>query len=105
MLLFSRDDVNLNQLKLNNRLKLVLVDHNILPHSDSHLTDSIVQIIDHHKKECSSLSPSKVSITIEPVGSCCTLVGSSILNDATELMDEKSALLLMGVFLFIDCNI
>ena len=53
MLLFPRDDVNLNQ--LNNRLKLVLVDHNILPHSDSYLTDSIVQIIDHHKKECSSL--------------------------------------------------
>ena len=88
----------MDALKLNNRLKLVLVDWNVLPHSDSHLTDSIVQIVDHHKKECSFSHNQEVSINIEPVGSCSTLIGTHILNEAPELLDDKSLLLLMGMF-------
>ena len=75
-----------------------------MPHTDSHLTDSIVQIVDHHKKEC-LFAHNKVSINIEPVGSCSTLIGSNILNEAPELLDDKSLLLLMGMcndnFIFI----
>lgn len=87
----------MDALKSNNRLKLVLVDWNVLPHSNSHLTNSIVQIIDHHKKECSFSHNDPVSINIQPVGSCSTLIGSNILNEASELLDEKSLLLLMGI--------
>jgi len=88
----------LDALKSDNRLKLVLVDWNVLPHSDYHLTDSIVQIVDHHKKECAFSHKQEVSINIEPVGSCSTLIGTHLLNEAPELLDDKSLLLLMGMF-------
>ena len=65
-----------------------------MPNSDSHLDTSVVQIVDHHKKE-HALSE-KINMLIEPVGSCSTLIGSLILESATEILDNVSASLLLG---------
>ncbi len=75
------------------------MDHNVLPNSDSYLYASIVQIVDHHKKEHPFLEG--INILIEPVGSCSTLIGSLILNNAPEILDSMSTSLLLGkVFFF-----
>lgn len=67
-----------------------------MPTADSHLDSSIVQIIDHHKQE--HLLSEQIDMLIEPVGSCCTLVGSFILENAPEILDVVCASLLVGKF-------
>lgn len=58
------------------RLKLTLVDHNVPAQADAFLQSSIVRVIDHHKRE----RPLDRRDTIEPVGSCCTLVAEMVLG-------------------------
>lgn len=71
-----RDEIDLNGLQATGRLKLTLVDHNVLAHSDAFLQSSVVRVIDHHKRE-RQLDRRDV---IEPVGSCCTLVAEIVLG-------------------------
>lgn len=81
-------------LKVKNKLKLVLVDHNILNSCDCDLDSSVIEIIDHHQLEH---PPSdKITMVVEPVGSCCTLVSSLILEQAPNFLKADSATLLMG---------
>lgn len=54
------------------RLELSLVDHNRLSTSQRGLAGSVRRVVDHHDPE--SALPNVVSSTIEPVGSCATLV-------------------------------
>lgn len=72
------------------------MDHNVLPNSDVYLNPSIVQIVDHHQQE--NISKENTDILIEPVGSCCTLVGSIILENAPEILNTRASLLLCGKF-------
>lgn len=55
---------------------MTLVDHNVLTQADSFLQNSIVQVIDHHKRE----RPLDRHDIIESVGSCCTLVAEMVLG-------------------------
>lgn len=102
------DDINLAELAEQQKLELVLVDHHSLRSS---LNDKVVEIIDHHRVNENSIalkeydetrstgsthllvccSPSK--ITIEPVGSCCTLIAEKILSSSFEMSDELAHLL------------
>jgi len=92
--LIFRNDINLMSLKMKNKLKLVLVDHNILNSSDSNLDSSVIEIIDHHQLE--HPASDKITMVIEPVGSCCTLVSSLILEQAPDFLKADSTTLLMG---------
>jgi len=92
--LIFRNDVNLASLKARNKLKLVLVDHNVLSLSDSDLDAAVVEIIDHHLLE--HPSSDKIVMVVEPVGSCCTLISSVIVEQAPRFLKTDSATLLMG---------
>ncbi|TNN31946.1 Protein prune [Liparis tanakae] len=93
-LLLFRDQLDLPALHRDGRLRLTLVDHNVLPSSDSFLEAAVVEVIDHHLLERDS-SPS-CPVTVETVGSCATLVTERIMQKAPEMLDQQVALLLYG---------
>ena len=72
----------------------MLVDHNVLSLSDSDLDAAVVEIIDHHLLE--HPSSDKIVMVVEPVGSCCTLISSVIVEQAPRFLKTDSATLLMG---------
>jgi exopolyphosphatase len=88
-LCFLHDDVTeteLLRLHAERRLRLTLVDHNrcTLP-SAAALSDAIVGIVDHHQIE-SHLQSQQLAcplVLVEPVGSCCTLVGQLVAHCVT----------------------
>ncbi|KAJ8273646.1 hypothetical protein GJAV_G00103980 [Gymnothorax javanicus] len=82
------------------RLSLTLVDHNVLPSTDSDLEEAVVEVIDHHFLERVP-SPS-CPVTVETVGSCATLVAERIAQKAPEILDRQVAQLLYGSIL-LDC--
>ncbi|KAG9334705.1 hypothetical protein JZ751_007240 [Albula glossodonta] len=92
--LVFRDDVDLQALHRAGRLALTLVDHNVLPSTDSDLEAAVVEVIDHHRLERQP-SPS-CPVTLEMVGSCATLVTERITQKAPEILDRQLAQLLYG---------
>ncbi|KAM3614995.1 uncharacterized protein V6R79_021841 [Siganus canaliculatus] len=99
MLLF-RDQLDLRALQRAGRLRLTLVDHNVLPSSDSCLEGAVVEVIDHHLLERGP-SPS-CPVTVETVGSCATLVTERIIQTAPEILDQQIAHLLYAAVV-LDC--
>lgn len=99
-LLLFRDQVDLKALHRDGRLRLTLVDHNVLPSSDSDLEEAVVDVIDHRLLE---REPSaSCSVTVEMVGSCTTLVTERIFQKAPALLDQQLAQLLYATIL-LDC--
>jgi len=70
------DEIDLMALHIGGKLKLTLVDHNVLSPNDSRLATSIYRVIDHHNRE----KPLDRRDTIELVGSCSTLVAEIVLG-------------------------
>ncbi|XP_033837537.1 exopolyphosphatase PRUNE1 [Periophthalmus magnuspinnatus] len=107
-LLLFRDQVDLRRLCADRGLRLTLVDHNVLPDSDSDLEEAVVEVIDHHKLERVTSCPvamepvTSCPIAVEPVGSCATLVAERVLQRAPQLLDAQIAILLYGTIL-VDC--
>ncbi|KAJ0066698.1 hypothetical protein NL108_018662 [Boleophthalmus pectinirostris] len=107
-LLLFRDQVDLRRLQGERGLRLTLVDHNVLPDSDSDLEGAVLEVIDHHKLERVTSCPVAVepvtscSVAVEPVGSCATLVAERVLQRAPQLLDAQIATLLYGTIL-VDC--
>ncbi|XP_075934550.1 exopolyphosphatase PRUNE1 isoform X2 [Anarhichas minor] len=99
-LLLFRDQLDLRALHRDGRLRLTLVDHNVLPSSDSDLEGAVVEVIDHHLLERDS-SPS-CPVTVETVGSCATLVTERIIQKAPEILDQQVAQLLYAAVV-LDC--
>ncbi|XP_029928684.1 exopolyphosphatase PRUNE1 isoform X1 [Myripristis murdjan] len=99
-LLLFRDQLDLRALQRAGRLRLTLVDHNVLPSADSDLEGAVVEVIDHHflEREPSSSCP----VTVETVGSCATLVTERIVQKAPEILDQQLAQLLYATIL-LDC--
>ncbi|KAF5892087.1 unconventional myosin-Ie-like, partial [Clarias magur] len=95
--LLFRDEVDLHSLQ---NLAITLVDHNVLPDADRTLENAVVEVIDHHRLDRTS-SPSCL-VTVEPVGSCATLVTERIVQKAPELLDQQVAQLLYGTIIT-DC--
>ncbi|XP_072019934.1 uncharacterized protein [Amphiura filiformis] len=98
-ILVFRDEANLRTLHEKSQLLLTLVDHNVLVSSDSFLDDDIVEIVDHHSNGRHDGEDRKLDITLETVGSCCTLVTEKILLDGKEILDETTATLLLSTIL------
>lgn len=99
-LLLFRDQLDLRALRRAGRLRLTLVDHNILPSSDSDLEEAVEEVIDHHQLEREP-SPS-CPVTVEMVGSCATLVTERIIEKAPEILDQQVAELLYAAVV-LDC--
>ncbi|XP_037639550.1 exopolyphosphatase PRUNE1 [Sebastes umbrosus] len=99
-LLLFRDQLDLQALHRAGRLRLTLVDHNVLPSSDSELEGAVVEVIDHRLLEREP-SPS-CSVTVETVGSCATLVAECIIQKAPEILDQQVAQLLYAAVV-VDC--
>ncbi|XP_018424340.1 PREDICTED: protein prune homolog [Nanorana parkeri] len=99
-LLTFRDEVDLTELYDAGQLSLSLVDHNVLPRSDSFMEDVVTQVIDHHilERRPSASCP----VTLELVGSCTTLVAEKIVQEAPQILDFQLASLLRGTIV-LDC--
>lgn len=97
-LLLFRDQLDLRGLQAGPGLRLMLVDHNMLPDADSDLEGAVVEVIDHHKLERVTSCP----IVVEPVGSCATLVADRVLQGAPQLLDTVVGTLLYSTIL-VDC--
>ncbi len=91
------DEINLDDLRNQQQLKLVLIDHNKLAPSQEALADVVDEIIDHHKD--SKLYPHVTKRTIEPVGSTATLIADRIIERKRAIDDKGLAMLLLGTIL------
>jgi len=97
------DEIDLEALHRAGRLRLTLVDHNILSADQEKYADAVDGIIDHHAD--SGLYPQAGLRTIEPVGSAATLVAEAVLRERPALIDTVSAMLLLGTILLDTVNL
>lgn len=78
------------------KLELTLVDFHVLGVDDERLASSVVEIIDHRPRDAAWSWPSSLKLTLEPVGSCATLVANEILTKNPEMLDVQIRALLRG---------
>ncbi|XP_012216865.2 exopolyphosphatase PRUNE1 [Linepithema humile] len=99
-LITFRDQINLQNLQNDacKRLELILVDHHTLPNEDITLKLSVIAIIDHRPLD-PAWSWSNVSLNIETVGSCSTLVARNVLQKNPDILDAQLSSLLRGPIL------
>ncbi|TRZ09899.1 hypothetical protein HGM15179_017198 [Zosterops borbonicus] len=98
--LIFRDEIDLGGLHHAGLLSLTLVDHHVLPGADAALEEAVVEVLDHRPLEKDRGPPCQV--TVEPVGSCATLVTERILQGPPGVLDRTTASLLHGTIL-LDC--
>ncbi|NXE43983.1 PRUN1 Exopolyphosphatase, partial [Ptilorrhoa leucosticta] len=98
--LIFRDEIDLGGLHHAGLLSLTLVDHHVLPGADAALEEAVVEVLDHRPLEQDRGPPCQV--TVEPVGSCATLVTERILQGPPGVLDRTTAALLHGTIL-LDC--
>ncbi|XP_054271265.1 exopolyphosphatase PRUNE1 [Macrosteles quadrilineatus] len=101
--IICKDEIDLCSLYDSNSLQLNLVDHHVLDGDYKRLQDSVLSVIDHRPQDPAWLWP-QVDLTLQKVGSCCTLVAEKLLTQAPELVTPTVALLLLGVII-IDTNV
>lgn len=97
-LIFNRDQINLQNLQndTGKRLELILVDHHTLSSEDIALKPSVVAIIDHRPLD-PAWSWNNVSLNIEIMGSCSTLVARNVLQRNPDILDAQLSSLLRGI--------
>ena len=96
--LVFRDDIDLHSWHAEGKLALTLVDHNTLPRGDATLDAAVKEIIDHHSNGRLADDEREICMTIETVGSCCTLVAEKMLAENPEGIDTNIAKLLLGKY-------
>lgn len=100
-LLFLDDNVPLDLLFSQNRLRFNLVDHNVLRPRQEHLSPAVERIVDHHadeNKEYPLLTQENKEIVI--VGSAATLIAEKMLsNPEMVLTPELSTMLLAPILI------
>nr|XP_002731053.2 PREDICTED: protein prune homolog 2-like [Saccoglossus kowalevskii] len=97
------DEINLLNLKDENKLSLTLVDHNILQPKDAVLEKTVTEVIDHHSNQRGN-GDDDCHVTIEMVGSCVTLVTEKIANHNVDMITEEIAMLLLGTIVLDTVN-
>ncbi|XP_076337616.1 exopolyphosphatase PRUNE1-like isoform X2 [Tachypleus tridentatus] len=97
-LLIFKDEIDLEKLAKEKKLYLTLVDHNILSADQQCLEEAVVRVIDHHKLECRDRGV-RCDMTVEMVGSCCTLVAEKMFTMCPSVIDQQVAMLLYGTIL------
>lgn len=93
----DRDQINLQNIQndVNKKLELILVDHHTLTNEDFVLKSSVIAIIDHRPLDPAWSWPD-ISLNIETVGSCATLVTRNILQKNDGILDAELASFLRG---------
>ncbi|XP_011299276.1 protein prune homolog isoform X2 [Fopius arisanus] len=99
-----RDEIKLNNVSNEKKLKLCLVDHHTLNEQDTSLADSVVQVIDHRPQDPNWLWTGR-DINLEKVGSCATLVAKRIFEENPAIIDSQISNLLQGPILVDTCNL
>ena len=102
------DDINLTHLQDEGRLKLTLVDHNVLPPQQRRFIPDVVEILDHHDDQTEDIFDPNLPIWIEPeVGTCATLIAECFLDQMPDALEKNPDLarLLLGVILFKTVNL
>lgn len=102
-LLFIDDEVPLNKLFNEGRLRLNLVDHNLLHPKQEHLSAAVERIVDHHVDE-NKHYPLLESKVIETVGSATTLIAEKMLSNK-QMITPELALFLLGPILIDTSNL
>ncbi len=105
-LLFLDDQVPLDDLFAQDKLRFTLVDHNILRPRQEHLSDAVERIVDHHadeNKQYPLLTEENKTIAI--VGSATTLVAEKIFSSSQIAMSSELATLLIGPILIDTANL
>ena len=97
------DEIDLDALHGSGRLRLCLVDHNVLAADQAGCADAVEAIIDHHAD--GGLHPRAEPRWIEPVGSAATLVAEAMLRNRPALIDPQTATLLLGTILLDTVNL
>ena len=83
--------------KLNNKTKVILLDHNAKSQSLSSLnTKNIIEIIDHHR--LSLVTPDTINVRIEKVGSTATIIFKKYMEFDLSI-DYNSAVFLLAAIL------
>lgn len=87
---------------IDNKIQVILTDHNAVPPSIGIPDTCICGIIDHHAPEGETVSRPDIKVILERTGSCATLVGELLLKKSAEenrKPDRGCALLLAGAIL------
>lgn len=93
--LIFRDDVNLKDLQNQGKLKLILVDHHALNLDNEFLRTSVVEVIDHRPQD-PVWAWKDTKISLQTVGSCCTLIAQNMINMNENCITSQIAKLLYG---------
>lgn len=96
------DEVDLDRIQAQGRLRLVLVDHNRLPAVRGAWASAVEEILDHHEDEGQHTQAKR---TIAAVGSSATLVAERWLQSAAGRPDPAAATLLLGTILLDTVNL
>lgn len=105
-LLFLDDKVPLDQLFSQDRLRLDLVDHNVLRPRQEHLSGAVERIVDHHVDENKTYPlMTEDNKVIAIVGSASTLVAEKMLADSQISITPELATLLLGPVLIDTSNL
>jgi exopolyphosphatase len=97
------DEIDLETLYQTQRLRLTLIDHNILAAAQARYAGAVEAIVDHHAD--AGLYQQADPRTIEPVGSAATLVAEAILRERPALIDAGTATLLLATILLDTVNL
>lgn len=105
-LLFLDDNVPLDLLFSQDKLRLNLVDHNILRPRQEHLSSAVERIVDHHAEENKQypLLTDKNKL-IAVVGSNSTLIAEKLISSPNIQMTAELATLLLGPILIDTSNL
>ncbi|KAK8393659.1 hypothetical protein O3P69_006770 [Scylla paramamosain] len=103
--LIFRDEVNLSRLQDGGSLRVTLVDHHVLPPADAYLESSVVGVLDHRPLDPNAPTNERVTMIVEPVGSCCTLVAEQVMAKNPALLDPVTASLLYGTIILDTVNL
>jgi exopolyphosphatase len=99
-LLFLDDDVPLDTLFAQKRLRLNLVDHNSLKPRQKHLCDIVERIVDHHHDERKHYPlVSEHDKLIDIAGSSATLIAEKVLHSSRVEISPELAMLLLAPIL------
>lgn len=105
-LLFLDDQVPLDTLFAQGRLRFNLVDHNVLRPRQEHLSDAVERIVDHHADENKQYPlMSEENKVIAVLGSAATLVSEKMLSSSQIGMTPELATLLLGPILIDTFNL
>ncbi len=83
------------QAKKPENLQIILFDHNKLTKTQAFLSDSIVEIIDHH--EDLSAYTHKIEKIVKKSGSCCSIL-SEIIENSEEKLEKLEKSLIFALF-------